>query len=44
MTTLVLDAQRLLDRAASRNVLPTKRANRLKSRLAKALNKAQQAG
>jgi small subunit ribosomal protein S20 len=43
-TAKVLGAQRLLDCAASRNVLPTKRANRLKSRLAQALNKAQKAG
>ncbi|MEQ9325290.1 MAG: 30S ribosomal protein S20 [Polyangiaceae bacterium] len=38
---LVQGAQTLLDKAASKNVLPPKRANRLKSRLAKALNKAQ---
>ena len=39
---LVQGAQQLLDKAASKNVLPHKRANRLKSRLAKALNKSQQ--
>jgi small subunit ribosomal protein S20 len=38
---LVQGAQQLLDKAASKNVIPPKRTNRLKSRLAKALNKAQ---
>ncbi len=32
-------ASRLLDRAASKNTIPTKRASRLKSRLALRLNK-----
>ncbi|MCA9624403.1 MAG: 30S ribosomal protein S20 [Myxococcales bacterium] len=41
--TLVLDAQRLLDKAASKKVLPDKRADRLKSRLAQALAKASKA-
>jgi len=41
--TLVQGAQQLLDKAASKNVLPGKRADRLKSRLAQALNKAQKA-
>ncbi|MEM1033232.1 MAG: 30S ribosomal protein S20 [Myxococcota bacterium] len=38
-TPLVRDACALLDRAASKNVLPKKRASRLKSRLTLALNK-----
>ncbi len=33
-------ASRLLDRAASKNTIPTKRASRLKSRLALRVNKA----
>lgn len=40
---LVHGAQRLLDKAASKNVIPPKRTNRLKSRLAQALNKKQAA-
>jgi len=36
---LVQSACQLLDRAASKNVLPKKRASRLKSRLAVSLNK-----
>jgi small subunit ribosomal protein S20 len=37
---LVKLAEKLLDRAASKNVLPQKRASRLKSRLAQQLSKA----
>ena len=37
--TLVLSATRLLDKAASKNVMPFNRVSRLKARLAKALHK-----
>lgn len=38
-SALVLEASSLLDRAASKNVLPKKRASRLKSRLALRVNR-----
>jgi len=40
----VQSASQLLDKAASKNVLPKKRASRLKSRLAVSLNKLSPAG